>query len=135
MYVMHVGRLNCSVVVIDFNFVSQYSGSKLVYRRNGTYVTVLTYSSSLLSCTAYQWFWVTWEGGQLMVGLGNVTLANAIMVYNDPKPFSIDSVAVSSYSGSSTVTYWTFPGYLYTKGNAIELILIKYWTYRKAYII
>ena len=92
-------------------------------RRNGVYVTVLKYSISLLSSSAYLWFWVTWEGGQLMVGRGNVTWDDVIMVYNDPKPFSIDSAAVSSYSGS-TSSYWMFPGEFYTTGIDADLLLV-----------
>ena len=87
---------------------------KLLCRRNSVHVTILDYSTSLVSCSSYLWFWAAWTpDGQLMVGRGYTVYEDPIMVYNDPSPLSISRFAVSSYYASSSSS-WQLPLEFYT---------------------
>lgn len=86
-----------------------------VYRVKGS--VVAEYSGSTpLSCSNYKWFWITWFNDLLTVGQGNTTGQNIIFNYQNPKPFNISYMSVSS-GYVATTAYWVIPAAFYANGQ------------------
>ncbi|XP_062614995.1 uncharacterized protein LOC134276738 [Saccostrea cucullata] len=65
-----------------------------------------TYSQTVLSQAAYRSFWVTWIGGNIVVGEGDTINVNGIMSYHHSSPYPINFFAVMTGWGASG--HWKF---------------------------
>jgi len=75
---------------------------------------------SHVTCSAYTWYWITWNNGYFEFGLGNQTGNNRQYIYNDIAPVPINYMAVASVGSNSS---WIIPGEFYTTGK-IHLHLV-----------
>ncbi len=78
----------------------------------------------MTSCTAFQWYWVSWRNGIVAIGSGEQVGANVLNVYNDPVTSTTGTITNLGVSTTSNVTgTWIFPGCYYGPGT-LELVTI-----------
>ena len=71
-------------------------------------------SPGVLQCSAYTWLWVSWLGGVVSGGLGQVVGANTTIIYSDPSLDPIYNITHLGYSSSTQYpSYWNFSGCLF----------------------
>ncbi|XP_061164283.1 uncharacterized protein LOC133173312 isoform X1 [Saccostrea echinata] len=82
-------------------------GNKKSCIRTGKQLPCLsTYQQTVLSQTAYRLFWVSWIGGYIVVGEGDVVNKNVFMSYHHSNPYHVNFFAVMT--GWSSSGQWKF---------------------------
>ena len=80
--------------------------NKVEIRKNGLIKKEAILSSSMLHCSRYSIFWVSWEGGLIAVG-EEYRMDSAIMLkWQDPSPHSILALHVST--ANENIGRWKF---------------------------
>jgi hypothetical protein len=79
------------------------SENKVTSIRNLTlaYPVVTVTTPDILDCNSFQKFWVTWKDGIIQVGRGLVPERQPIIVWQDPNPYTIRGIAISTGFGTS----------------------------------
>lgn len=60
----------------------------------------------ILNCTTMLTFWLSWDAGLVKVGRGGVIGSNEFMYWQDPNPYSVHALGISS--GWGAVASWQF---------------------------
>lgn len=61
----------------------------------------------VLSCTVARPFWIGWDRGNITVGRGYVIGGEVFLFYEDPSPYLVTSVSLTSgYNGDGNGTYF-----------------------------
>ena len=60
----------------------------------------------LVSCTEYRSFWVSWRDGNIKFGKGLFPGTGTLLVWKDPSPHDVSSIAVTTLSPN--VGLWSF---------------------------
>jgi len=88
---------------------------------------IYNFKAHIFSCSGFDWFWVFWQNGLFIIGIGNVTMQNVLFVYNDQSPWPITGLQVGVLAGTvvpGNSANWTIPGYVWTQGftNLLQLL-------------
>ena len=74
-------------------------------------------------CNVLVAYWISWEGGVLVAGMGNIIGVNKIAHWRDSSPsFQVNSMSVSS----SVNATWSIPNRYYITGNSYYLYSSSY---------
>jgi len=85
----------------------------LVFRKGRqTSYGFMQHSRDILSAAALRWFWISWSHGVISCGRGNRPGLQGFGSYNDPAPYSVNYMSISSYH--QTTAYFVIPGQLYS---------------------
>lgn len=73
-------------------------------------ISIPRYISNIVSCIIYKPFWITWESGRIMIGLGNIINEFVTSALMDQNPFEVKSFGVSTLT--DIVGHWkiSLPG-------------------------
>ena len=73
-------------------------------------ISIPRYISNIVSCIIYKPFWITWEAGRIMIGLGNIINEFVTSALMDQNPFEVKSFGVSTLT--DIVGHWkiSLPG-------------------------
>ncbi|KAJ8298660.1 hypothetical protein KUTeg_022720, partial [Tegillarca granosa] len=83
----------------------------------------------------YRDFWITWKGGKIRVGKGNILGKNIFMEWNDPNPRKINHVGVSMDAKNDG--FWMFNRHLASYGintNSTQSVAFKVKAKNDAYV-
>ncbi|VDI42013.1 Hypothetical predicted protein [Mytilus galloprovincialis] len=67
-------------------------------------ISIPRYISNIVSCIIYKPFWITWESGRIMIGLGNIINEFVTSALMDQNPFEVKSFGVSTLT--DIVGHW-----------------------------
>ena len=97
--------------VILFN-TSDYISQSTCFSKNKKLAIFITTKISF-TCNDFRWFWISWTQNVISFGLGNVTLTNTFVYFQDPDftPIRHMSVASSGYY------QWIVPCWYYPPGK------------------
>ena len=100
------------------NLFLDFSELWLVFRK-GHHASYgfIQHARNILSAVQLRWFWISWSHGVISCGRGNRPGLQSFGSYNDPAPYSVNYMSISSYY--QTTAYWVIPGELYNSTPGI----------------
>ena len=70
----------------------------IFFRKSQSGTNLVTSSTlNILDINYFNAFWISWINGVIRVGKGTVVGNDMFMSYNDPSPFAVNYVALSTY--------------------------------------
>lgn len=79
--------------------IGGWSNTKSIIRNKKQGFGKVSASGRYLNCSEFIQFWISWNDGIIQVGQGHEIGGNVFLRWEDPVPYAVNYIAISSYNG------------------------------------